>query len=97
VALNLPQCYYDSMMYTIRSNKGEIVHGTVFSGLLNKRIAHAWVEFGDIVWDPQLRKELAKSRYYSLTKTKPIHRYKTETAIINSFRSSIFGGPWKDL
>lgn len=89
-----PQCYYDALMYAVRSGRGTIVHGSVVGGSPKRRIKHAWVEFGDKVYDPQLDEELDRVHYYELMSARPSHRYSVEDAINRSFRSGIYGGPW---
>jgi len=52
---------YYTAKYMLNS---KVVHGRVFSIKLGRRIAHAWVEDGNVVHDPTVKVEIPKSKYY---------------------------------
>jgi len=91
-------CFRQAAKLAIEDMDGdsELVHGTVFAPLENKRILHAWVEKGDMVIDPVVGIETDKSRYYEMTQADPQHRYSGEQAAIMMMRNHHWG-PWHEI
>lgn len=88
------QCYYDAWMYLVRQGYGELVHGTIVGGYPKRVIEHAWAEYDNKAWDPQLCEEFDKDYYYEFFQAKPRRRYGVEEATVRSFRDKVYGGPW---
>jgi len=70
-----------------------LVHGTVYSPSLKKRIGHAWVEAGDVVIDPAQSLSWRKEKYYRVGKVKICNRYSALQAMEMAVRFEHFG-PW---
>ena len=73
-----------------------VVHGTVFSGELEKRIEHAWCEHGDIVVDlamPVGSRIIERERYYRVVKPEVGKVYSSEDALLLSVKNG-HQGPW---
>jgi len=83
-------------MYLVRQGYGELVHGTIVGGYPKRVIKHAWAEYEDKVWDPQLCEEFDKDFYYETFQGKPMRRYSIEEAIVKSLRNKVYGGPFED-
>ena len=62
--------------------QGEIflIQALVFSVPWKRYIHHAWVEFGDIVFDDSMGRITRKENYYEIAKPKRLHRYPLQEA-----------------
>lgn len=89
------QCYYDAWMYLVRQGYGDLVHGVIVAGSPRRAIEHAWAEYDDKVWDPQLCEEFDKDYYYGLVGARSKKRYGVDEAVGKSFSSKVYGGPWE--
>jgi hypothetical protein len=75
-----------------------VVHGTVWSDRLGKRIEHAWCERGGFVVDlalPVGQRIVAKETYYKAGKPNVRRSYSTEQAHDLSLKHK-HDGPWGD-
>ncbi len=75
-----------------------LVHGTVLSGRLEKRIGHAWCERGDDVMDlamPVGVRDFKRDKYYKTLKPEVSKRYSADHAIFLFLRNRHYG-PWEE-
>ena len=76
----------------------QVVHGTVFSGELGKRIEHAWCERGDVIVDlampPEVR-VIDRHRYYRSIQPEISKEYSAKNALLLSLRNR-HHGPWDE-
>jgi hypothetical protein len=92
---------YSAAMRWITASKGsgwQVVHGTVFSGELDKRIDHAWCERGDLVVDlamPVPARVIDREQYYRLIQPDVSKRYSSEEAVVLSVKNG-HHGPWDE-
>ena len=73
-----------------------VVHGTVWSETVGKRIEHAWCERGETVVDlamPVGARIIDRERYYRVIKPEVSKRYTSDDALLLSIRNS-HHGPW---
>lgn len=94
------QCYPASLRWITATNESDwkVVHGTVFSGLLEKRIDHAWCERGDIIVDLTLPVEVRVSErghYYRNVRPEISNLYSSQHALMLSLRNQ-HQGPWDE-
>ncbi|APZ93319.1 alpha/beta hydrolase [Fuerstiella marisgermanici] len=93
-------CYSAAMRWiTATKDSGwQVVHGTVFSGELEKRIEHAWCELGDIIVDlamhPQAR-VIDRYSYYRTIQPEVSKMYSADNALMLSLRNG-HQGPWDE-
>lgn len=94
------QCYSAAIAW-IRTAKGfdwNVVHGTVSSGQLEKRIEHAWCERGDVIVDlamhPKVR-VMDRHTYYRTIQPEVSKVYSAEDALVLSIRNR-HHGPWDE-
>ncbi len=93
-------CYRAAYQWVSASKKEgwTLVHGTVLSGRLEKRIGHAWCERGDDVVDlamPVSAKEIKRDEYYRVLQPEVSRRYPAEHAVFLFLRNRHYG-PWED-
>lgn len=94
------RCYSAAMRW-ITASKGsdwQVVHGTVFSGELEKRIEHAWCERGNLVVDlamPIPAKVIAREQYYRVIQPDVSRRYSAGEALLLSIKNG-HHGPWDE-
>lgn len=92
---------YSAAMRWITASKGsgwQVVHGTVFSGELEKRIEHAWCERGDLVVDlamPVPARAIDREQYYRVIQPDVVRRYSAEEALLLSIKNG-HQGPWDE-
>ena len=92
---------YSAAMRWITASKGsdwQVVHGTVFSGELDKRIEHAWCERDDLVVDLAMHPEVRvidRHSYYRLIQPEVSKRYSVKEALFLSI-STGHHGPWDE-
>lgn len=75
-----------------------LVHGTVFSGELEKRIEHAWCERGDKVIDlamPVGHRIIDRDTYYRVVEPEAKKVYSSDDAILLVFKNR-HDGPWEE-
>lgn len=76
----------------------QVVHGTVYSGELEKRIEHAWAERGDVVVDltahPRVR-IIDRHSYYRVIEPDISKTYSADDALMLSIRNR-HHGPWTE-
>ena len=93
-------CYRAAYQWASAS-KGQgwtLVHGTVLSGRLGKRIGHAWCERGDDVMDlamPVGVRDFKRDEYYKTLKPEVSKRYSAEHAVFLMLRNRHYG-PWEE-
>jgi len=73
--------------------KAFLVHGTIVGGMPARTIAHAWVEFGDEVYEPQHGDTWKKEEFYGNFKAVSGKVYRTEDALIKAVLYKSYG-PW---
>ena len=93
-------CYSAAMRWiTATKNSGwQIVHGTVFSGEVEKRIEHAWCERGHLIVDLAMPVEVRvidRHTYYRTIHPEVSRVYSAEDALLLSIRNG-HHGPWDD-
>jgi hypothetical protein len=93
-------CYSAAMRWiTATKDSGwQIVHGTVFSGELEKRIEHAWCELGDVIVDLAMPAEVRvidRHTYYRTIQPEVSRVYTAENALVLSIRNG-HHGPWDE-
>jgi hypothetical protein len=75
-----------------------VVHGTVWSEKIGKRIDHAWCERGDVVVDlvmPVGSKMIERQRYYRGVKPEVSKVYSSDNALMLSVKTG-HQGPWDE-
>lgn len=93
-------CYRAAYQWASASKKEvwTLVHGTVLSGRLEKRISHAWCERGDDIVDlamPVGVRDFKRDEYYRVLQPEVGKRYSAEHAIFLFLRNRHYG-PWED-
>lgn len=93
-------CYSAAMRWitATRDSGWQVVHGTVFSGELEKRIEHAWCERGPLVVDLAMPVEvrvIEREQYYRVIRPEVSRRYSAEDALVLSIRNG-HHGPWDE-
>ena len=73
--------------------KAFLVHGTVIGGIPTRTIQHAWVEFGEKVYEPQSGDVMNKREFYRVFKAVSLKVYPTEKALVNAVLWKTYG-PW---
>ena len=96
------ECYMASARWIMDEGKAiedeaMLVHGTVAGQgpLEGLRIAHAWVEFGDLVYDAATDMLVRKERYYEIGKVKDTIEYDPTEMRVNLLKTENWG-PWDD-
>ena len=75
-----------------------VVHGTVLSAKVGKRIDHAWCERDEWVVDlamPVGARIIERELYYRAIKPEPAKRYSSEDALVLAIRTG-HDGPWNE-
>lgn len=75
-----------------------VVHGTVLSERLKKRIDHAWCERGETVVDlamPVGMRLIMRDQYYRVLKPEVSKIYSSDDALVLSLRNG-HNGPWDE-
>lgn len=75
-----------------------LVHGTVFSGELGKRIEHAWCELGEKVVDlamPVGHRIIDRETYYRVVKPEVKRIYSSDNALFLGIKNR-HDGPWEE-
>ena len=75
-----------------------VVHGTVLSEKVGKRIDHAWCERGKIVVDlaqPVGLRVIERERYYLVVNPEVSKKYSSEDALMMSVKNG-HHGPWDE-
>jgi len=93
-------CYSAAMRWitATKDSDWQVVHGTVFSGELEKRIEYAWCERGDLVVDlamPVPARVIERGQYYRVIRPEVSRRYLAEEALVLSVKSG-HQGPWDE-
>lgn len=93
-------CYSAAMRWitTTKDSGWQVVHGTVFSGELEKRIEHAWCERGDVIVDLAMPVEVRvidRHTYYKTIQPEVGRVYSVEDALVLSIRNG-HHGPWDE-
>ncbi len=102
----LQQAEWEGLCYTaalrwIRVAKDfdwTLVHGTVYSGRLDKRIEHAWCERGDQVVDlvmPVGKRMIQRSEYYRIVRPEVSKIYSSGDALMLVVKNG-HDGPWDE-
>jgi hypothetical protein len=76
-----------------------VVHGTVLSEKVGKRIDHAWCECEELVVDlamPVGSRMIERERYYRVLKPEDCRAYSSEDALMLAIKNR-HDGPWSDL
>jgi len=93
-------CYRAAYQWASASKKQgwTLVHGTVLSGRLEKRIGHAWCERGEDVMDlamPVGMRDFKRDEYYRTLKPEVSKRYSDQHAVFLFLRNRHYG-PWEE-
>lgn len=93
-------CYTAALRWITAAEEQDwvVVHGTVLSEQVGKRIGHAWCERGDWVVDlamPVDARIIEKERYYRAVKPEVSKVYSSEDALILSIKTG-HQGPWDE-
>ena len=91
-------CYTAALRWIATANDPDwvVVHGTVESDKVGKRIEHAWCERGDVVVDlvqPAGSKIINRRRYYEDVKPEVHNMYPAMDAVVLAMQNGIHG-PW---
>lgn len=87
-------CYEDAWRFLIKTEEGDLVHGSVESK--GKRIKHAWVELPTgFVWEPQTGRFIRMGDFDAAFKPQEEDRYSTTEAAIMAARTGNLG-PWTE-
>ena len=93
-------CYSAAMRWitATKDSAWQVVHGTVYSGELEKRIEHAWCERGDVIVDLAMHPEVRvidRHTYYRTIQPEISKVYSAEDALVLSIRNG-HHGPWDE-
>lgn len=93
-------CYRAAVKWINASKENDwvLVHGSVMSHTLGKRIDHAWCERGELVVDlaqPIGQRLIERGLYYRSATPEISRRYPSAIAMLLSIRNTHFG-PWGD-
>lgn len=93
-------CYTGAIRWISESTNRdwELVHGTVLSIRVGKRIEHAWCELGEVVVDlamPVGLRIIERERYYRTIKPEVSKRYSSEDALFLALKNR-HDGPWDE-
>ena len=93
-------CYTAAMKWISVAEERDwvVVHGTVMSEKVGKRIEHAWCERGDLVVDlamPVGARIILRERYYRVVKPEVSKVYPSDNALLLSIENG-HDGPWHD-
>lgn len=93
-------CYTAALRHSLDDENREwiVVHGTVWSETLGKRIEHAWSEWEEVVVDlalPVGSRIVERERYYRSAKPEVRKVYSRDDALILSIKYG-HDGPWDD-
>ncbi len=91
-------CYTAALRWIRENPDCVLVHGSVLSEKLDKRIDHAWCEGNEIVIDlamPVGARIIEREQYYRVIKPEVSRRYSSEDAIVLSIRTK-HDGPWDE-
>ena len=93
-------CYSAAMRWITATKESgwQVVHGTVFSGELERRIEHAWCEYGDIVVDlalPPAVRVIDRNTYYRTIQPDIDKVYSSDEALMLSLQNR-HHGPWSE-
>jgi hypothetical protein len=91
----LGRCYELAWKEIMSNGQGILIHCTLYSYGLKKRIGHAFIEYNDIVvWDPVSDRYLDKEDTFGIFQVGDIHRYGVEEASVKTALYKTFG-PWE--
>lgn len=93
-------CYTGAIRWITESTNRDwiLVHGTVLSARVGKRIEHAWCECGELVIDlamPVGLRIIERERYYRVIKTEVSKRYTSDDALFLAIKNG-HDGPWDE-
>ena len=93
-------CYTGAIRWTteLKERDWVLVHGTVLSARVGKRIEHAWCESGEVVVDlamPVGSRIIERERYYRVIKPEVSKRYSSEDALLLAIQNK-HDGPWDE-
>lgn len=93
-------CYTGAIRWITESTNRdwELVHGTVLSARVGKRIEHAWCECGELVVDlamPVGLRIIERERYYQTIKPEVSKRYSSDDALFLALKNR-HDGPWDE-
>ncbi len=93
-------CYTAALRWVADANmtNWQLVHGTVFSGALEKRIEHAWCERFGMVVDltmPVGSRVVSRATFYQTIQPDNTNRYSPDDALFLSIRTR-HDGPWDE-
>ena len=91
-------CYTAALRWLRENEDWLLVHGTVLSERVGKRIEHAWCERGDFVVDlamPVGARIIAKESYYRAVQPMIAKVYSSDDALILSVKNR-HDGPWDE-
>ncbi|MEZ6131169.1 MAG: alpha/beta hydrolase [Planctomycetaceae bacterium] len=93
-------CYSAAMRWitTTTDSEWKVIHGTVYSGEVGRRIEHAWCERGDVVVDLAMPFEVRvidRHTYYRVIQPEISKTYSAEDALVLSIRNR-HHGPWDE-
>ena len=88
-------CYDDSFEYLLQNPDRTLVHGIVAGQgkLKGIRYGHAWIEHGDIVYDPSLDKRFPLVWYYAVGQIEYVVKYDFKEARTMILLEGTYG-PW---
>lgn len=90
-------CYEFAWHHINDNMEGTLIHCTLYSLKLQRRIDHALIEAdsGDVIWEPVVDRYFEKKSFYELYQIRELHRYNYEEACIQTLKNETFG-PWED-
>lgn len=93
-------CYTGALRWATEAKERdwELVHGTVLSERVGKRIEHAWCESGEVVVDlamPIGLRIIEREQYYRAIKPEVSKRYSSEDALLLAIKNR-HDGPWNE-
>lgn len=92
---SMRMCYKDSLEKLRKEKHGTLVHGQVRTvDNQGQRGGHAWIDYGDYVWEPQYDAYFTKEFYQQQLNLVETARYSLEEALALAEKHNHYG-PWK--
>lgn len=91
------RCYELTWHHISDNMEGTLIHCTVYSFKLQRRIDHALIETdsGDVIWEPVSDTYFVKKDLYEMYQVVEIKRYNYEEVCVQTLKHETFG-PWEE-
>lgn len=87
-------CYMYAFRYAQNNPDSTLVHGTIWSPVLKTWMGHAWVEHGDVVYEPTTDKMIPGFVFNHLVIQKNLRKYTFTQTVKRAVETENYG-PWE--